>query len=723
MKTSSKRFLLFSFLLLIVLFFAVKYRGEIHPRPMLSKIIWKLDPYHEIRTTLFGDPQKELLEFRLIHQEDWKTFPVEEKNTNYFREKWKFRAASISENNGKALVEDVDKDGIPDVFIASGSTKVYRLNGVNGERVWDYSLSHGVTSTLAYTLADVDNDGMKEIIFGSALSHPIRVYALRTGKNEKNRLHWKRNLSGDFVQGGLNFFRNSSGDIRIVAATRDAPYSRGSINILDGFGDRVVQEISGFDVCNNRPIFRDFNNDGELDILTGSHGFYGAKYAESLTAIDSKNGEIIWSTPTGADTGWVNFPILDIDGDSEKEILVPKITQDYSDLLIFDTKGHQKAELKGIGGYLASFPDSRGNISILYRGTGNFHQKGYSQNMGTGKQGYELPLDVSKLGPDEDTTHSIVSVLDLDDDNIPEILAAFRIDNVLTLLVINAYTGKLKSIYPLNSKEAVKWKILDAKLSNLFKNRIKNFGSIINALPNNETIFRDYKNAQKALPSMKLKKLNAFVDTAKKTLIAARFELGRIQKLINEKATPKSSLDMAEDKVLKAEQSLTASRHKLKDALKKEMFAFLRNFDSITLLKVIFNISSSIFYENQIFTILHEKGVRDNMFADLEAEEVFEDIIIHTLLERGAGQGIKDGILVDLDADGYWEILGMGNLNLDTKWGVSDPEKGYYTAYDLPFPVLKGHDTNNLDTAVMKNLFKSREVNSRLPEKPSAPDI
>ena len=629
-KTSSKRFLLFSFLLLIVLFFAVKYRGEIHPRPMLSKIIWKLDPYHEIRTTLFGDPQKELLEFRLIHQEDWKTFPVEEKNTNYFREKWKFRAASISENNGKALVEDVDKDGIPDVFIASGSTKVYRLNGVNGERVWDYSLSHGVTSTLAYTLADVDNDGMKEIIFGSALSHPIRVYALRTGKNEKNRLHWKRNLSGDFVQGGLNFFRNSSGDIRIVAATRDAPYSRGSINILDGFGDRVVQEISGFDVCNNRPIFRDFNNDGELDILTGSHGFYGAKYAESLTAIDSKNGEIIWSTPTGADTGWVNFPILDIDGDSEKEILVPKITQDYSDLLIFDTKGHQKAELKGIGGYLASFPDSRGNISILYRGTGNFHQKGYSQNMGTGKQGYELPLDVSKLGPDEDTTHSIVSVLDLDDDNIPEILAAFRIDNVLTLLVINAYTGKLKSIYPLNSKEAVKWKILDAKLSNLFKNKIEFFDSVTNKrLLNNANQFRDFSNAKKALPS-------------------------------------------------------------------KEIFAFLRNFDSYTLLKAIFNVPLPKYFKNRIFTILHE---------------------------RGAGQGIKDSILVDVDADGYWEILGMGNQFRKTKWGVSDPEKGYYSAYDLPFPVLKGYDTNNLDTAVMKNLFKSREVNSRLPEKPSAPDI
>jgi hypothetical protein len=337
---------------------------------MPSHVLWKLDPYHELRTNLFGDPQKDQLKLKLIHQESSINFPTNEKITNHFREKWKFRATGISENTGHALVEDVDKDGIPDVFIGSGSITVYRLNGINGEPVWKYALPFGLTSTLGYLLADLDNDGMKEFIFGNTLSHPIRVYALRTGRNEKNRVYWKRNVSGDFFQAGLSSFRNSNGEIRIVAATRDAPYSRGSLNILDGFGERVVQEITGFDVCNNRPTFLDANKDGELDILIGSMDMYGVKYGEKLTAIDSITGRIIWSVPMERATGDLNFPILDINSDGENEIIVPS----HSKFLIYTPSGHQKGEINGGSRNIATFPNSGGDMTLLYNNTENLFQ-------------------------------------------------------------------------------------------------------------------------------------------------------------------------------------------------------------------------------------------------------------------------------------------------------------------------------------------------------------
>jgi hypothetical protein len=88
------------------------------------------------------------------------------------------------------LVDDIEKDGIPDVFMSSGSSKVYRLNGITGEVVWEYVLPFGIASTFANFLADLDGDDRKEFIFGSSLSHPIRVYALRTVKIENNRVYW-----------------------------------------------------------------------------------------------------------------------------------------------------------------------------------------------------------------------------------------------------------------------------------------------------------------------------------------------------------------------------------------------------------------------------------------------------------------------------------------------------------------------------------------------------
>jgi outer membrane protein assembly factor BamB len=605
-KPSSKLFLIF-FLLFFITFFAVKYRekihpslGVIHPRLVLSKILWKLDPYHEIRTTLFLDSQKEIVKRALINREDRVLFPVTDEDFEYFREKWKFRTTSISENYGRPLVDDIDKDGIPDVFMSSGSSKVYRLNGLTGEVVWEYALPFGLASTYANFLADLDGDDRKEFVFGTSLAHPIRVYALRTGKNENNRVYWTRNVQGDFFSGGLNFFQTANEEIRIVTATRDAPYARGSMNILDVFGDRVVPELPGFDVCNNRPTFVDVNADGELDIILGSHGYSGAKYANNLTAIDSLTGSVIWSTPVGTDTGWLNFPILDIDSDGEKEILLPRESnKQTSSFLIFSLDGHKKGEIKG-NAYQANFPNSDGSMNLLYtdHSFGNFHavhhpdfgifssfhhhlqMKVLSQNLKTGKINFELPL----------IAHNIVSILDLDADGTLEILATLKIDKVLTLLVLNAYNGKLKSLHRLNSRKEIKSKYREDELSNLFKKKIE------------------------------------------------------------------------------------------EDLSKNNNLVFLQNMDSVVLLVGLFNLPLPETIREEIKMVLYER----------------------------ISQGVKSGLLVDLDSDGYWELLGMENRYFKPTRGIPDPQKGYYSAYDLPFPVLKGYATGNTHTAFRHNLFKPR---------------
>ena len=80
MKVFKKLILgLFLVLLLYSLFF--KYRENIQSnsekltsRQILSNLLWKLDPHHEINTTLFGNPQKNTLQLEKLFPKEsiWK---------------------------------------------------------------------------------------------------------------------------------------------------------------------------------------------------------------------------------------------------------------------------------------------------------------------------------------------------------------------------------------------------------------------------------------------------------------------------------------------------------------------------------------------------------------------------------------------------------------------------------------------------------------------------
>jgi hypothetical protein len=64
-----KKLILGLFLLLLLSFIFFKYRKNIQPNSekltshqRFSNLLWKLYPHYEIRTTLFGNPQKNILQ-------------------------------------------------------------------------------------------------------------------------------------------------------------------------------------------------------------------------------------------------------------------------------------------------------------------------------------------------------------------------------------------------------------------------------------------------------------------------------------------------------------------------------------------------------------------------------------------------------------------------------------------------------------------------------------
>ena len=308
-----KKFLIiFLSLLLIGGIFVYKFRTYLHG------ILVHCHQYHELKYRLFPDKYD-------MGTTTTRFYYEEERLGNGESElfpKWWFRSSSAIEVFGHGLVCDNDNDGIPEVYIAEGSKYIYCIDGVSGKIIWKFTLPLGVAGTLVALLEDVDNDGTKELIIGTICPLPIRVYCLSTKRDIQKRVIWHTNVSGDFLQGGLISFRNRLNQVRIIAATRDAPYSRGTLNVLDATnGKHLYPPIYGVDVCNHRPSIADINKDGYLEMVIGSHKFYGAKYGFRVTAFMVETGQSVWSIPVEYDTGFMQFPILDIDNDGRLEIL------------------------------------------------------------------------------------------------------------------------------------------------------------------------------------------------------------------------------------------------------------------------------------------------------------------------------------------------------------------------------------------------------------------
>jgi len=308
---------------------AYKYRYAIQGRLTHHHI------YHEVKRKLlpFSKYARGNINFKYYYN-------PEESGRNTDTElspKWWFRPSHMGTFSSPGLVDDADSDGKPEVYIYGGSKHIYALDGQSGDLIWKFTLPFGRVGALAAILEDIDGDQSKELIVGSHTDLPLRIYCLSTKKDAHKRIIWYTNVHGDFMQAGLVSLRNRQNLVRIIAASRDAPYSRGTINVLDKNGAHIYPPIYGVDVCNHRPSISDVNNDGYLDMLLGSHKFYGAEFGNKVTAFTVETGEIIWSTPVGHDTGVSQFPIVDIENDGRIEVLVDnKILNAKDGKIIYD---------------------------------------------------------------------------------------------------------------------------------------------------------------------------------------------------------------------------------------------------------------------------------------------------------------------------------------------------------------------------------------------------
>ena len=152
--------------------------------------------------------------------------------------------------------------------------------------------------------ADINNDGVEEIIVGSRETN--KLYAI----TQSGSILWEYDAGGQVIRNPAIGDVDGDGDHEIVFNARN-----GFMRVLDHMGRLVWEkDLAGGDELYCAPALADLTKDGKLEILVGSKGF------KKFYAFDHA-GNQLWEAPIGA-IGENTAAVADIDGDGVLEIVM-----------------------------------------------------------------------------------------------------------------------------------------------------------------------------------------------------------------------------------------------------------------------------------------------------------------------------------------------------------------------------------------------------------------
>ena len=239
----------------------------------------------------------------------------------------------ITVNNGLFFgpaVGDIDNDGFKEIVVGgyTGWVSAFRHDGTNF-----FPPIGSIGVTLAPVLADIDNDGFQEILLSNA---GIYIHVVKKNGTEMWRKRLDPVFSGLFspVESPAVADLDNDGYKEIVYANSSCPSSSSCAysamasrvwaldrlgNILSGWPKDVLQggKIS-------RVVLADIDNDGQKEILAGfSEGYV---YAWNLDGSIVPGWQIHTETYTSYSGGYLQGPVVgDIDNDGQLEIVFTAI--------------------------------------------------------------------------------------------------------------------------------------------------------------------------------------------------------------------------------------------------------------------------------------------------------------------------------------------------------------------------------------------------------------